>query len=262
MMRSLWTASTGMDAQQFRIDVIAHNLANVNTSGFKKTRADYQDLLYQEMKSSGASSSPSTIVPTGIHVGQGVKVVSTSKLFTQGNYQQTQNPLDLTIEGKGFFQITHPNGIIGYTRDGAFKLDNSGNMVNSDGYLMEPQITLPSDTIDVTISSDGIVSVTQPSTTTPTQVGNIEIANFINPAGLKPAGKNMYLETEASGNPITSVPGEDGTGSLTQGFIEMSNVSVVEEMVNMITSQRAYELNSKAIQTSDDMLRTINGLKR
>jgi len=262
MMRSLWTASTGMDAQQFRIDVIAHNLANVNTAGFKKTRADYQDLLYQEMRSPGASSSPSTIVPTGIQVGQGVKVVSTSKLFSQGNYQQTQNPLDATIEGKGFFQITLPSGDIGYTRDGAFKVDNSGNMVNSDGYLMEPQVTLPSDTIDITISSDGIVSVTQPSTTTPTQVGNIELANFINPAGLKATGKNMYLETEASGNPTTSVPGESGTGTIAQGFIEMSNVSVVEEMVNMITSQRAYELNSKAIQTSDDMLRTINGLKR
>ncbi len=262
MMRSLWTASTGMDAQQFRIDVIAHNLANVNTIGFKKTRADYQDLLYQEMRSAGASSSPSTIVPTGVQVGQGVKIVSTSKLFTQGNYQQTQNPLDVTIEGKGFFQITMPNGDIGYTRDGAFKLDNSGNMVNSDGYLLEPQISLPTDTIEVTISSDGIVSVTQPSTTTPTQVGNIEVASFINPAGLKPMGKNMYLETEASGNPTTSVPGEDGTGTVMQGFIEMSNVSVVEEMVNMITSQRAYELNSKAIQTSDDMLRTINGLKR
>ncbi|VAW37466.1 Flagellar basal-body rod protein FlgG [hydrothermal vent metagenome] len=262
MMRSLWTASTGMDAQQFRIDVIAHNLANVNTAGFKKTRADYQDLLYQDMKSPGSSSSLSTIVPTGIQVGQGVKVVSTSKLFTQGNYQQTQNPLDITIEGKGFFQITLPSGDIGYTRDGAFKVDNAGNMVNSDGYLLEPQITLPSDTIDVTISSDGIVSVTQPSVTTPTQVGNIEVANFINAAGLRSTGKNMYLETEASGAPTTSVPGEFGTGTLAQGFLEMSNVSVVEEMVNMITSQRAYELNSKAIQTSDDMLRTINGLKR
>lgn len=262
MMRSLWTASTGMDAQQFRIDVIAHNLANVNTAGFKKTRADYQDLLYQEMRSAGTASSPNTIVPTGIQVGQGVKIVSTSKLFTQGNFQQTQNSLDVTVEGKGFFQITLPNGDVGYTRDGAFKLDNSGNIVNSDGYLMEPQITIPSDTIDITISSDGIVSVTQPSTTSPTEVGNIELANFINPAGLKAAGKNMYLETEASGNPVASVPGEDGTGTLAQGYLEMSNVSVVEEMVNMITSQRAYELNSKAIQTSDDMLRTINGLKR
>jgi flagellar basal-body rod protein FlgG len=262
MIRALWTASTGMEAQQFRIDVIAHNLANVNTAGFKKSRADYQDLLYQDLRSPGSASSPNTVVPSGIQVGQGVKVVATSKLFTQGNFQQTHNPLDISIEGKGFFQIILPSGDVGYTRDGAFKLDNAGNIVNSDGYLMEPQITLPTDTIDVTISADGIVSVTQVSIANSTEVGNIELANFINPAGLKSTGRNIYLETEASGSPTAAVPGEEGTGSLGQGILEMSNVSVVEEMVNMITSQRAYELNSKAIQTSDDMLRTINGLKR
>ncbi len=262
MIRALWTASTGMEAQQFRIDVIAHNLANINTSGFKKSRVDYQDLLYQEIKSPGASSSPSTMLPTGLQVGQGVRVVATNRLFSQGNFQQTQNPLDLAIEGDGFFQVTLPDGEIAYTRNGELKVDSEGNLVTSDGYTIEPQITIPIDALTITISSDGIVSVTQPGVSTPTEVGNIELGRFVNPAGLKAIGKNLYLATQASGDAVSVVPGTEGAGTIAQGYLEMSNVNVVEEMVNMIVSQRAYELNSKAIQTTDDMLRNINSLKR
>lgn len=262
MIRALWTASTGMEAQQMNIDVIAHNLANVNTTGFKKSRADYQDLLYQEIKSAGASSSPSTMVPTGIQIGQGVRTVSTEKVFTQGNFRQSGNPLDIAIEGDGFFQIARPDGSIGYTRTGELKVDSEGRLVTSDGYLLEPQITIPDDALAITISADGIVSVTQPGIAIPTQVGNIELARFINPSGLAPIGKNLYTETAASGVPAVASPGTDGLGTLAQGFLEMSNVSVVEEMVNMIAAQRAYEINSKSIQTTDEMLQTANGMKR
>ncbi len=262
MIRSLWTASTGMEAQQLNIDIIAHNLANVNTTGFKKSRADYQDLLYQEIKSAGAASSPSTMVPTGIQIGQGVRTVSTEKVFNQGNFKQTGNPLDLAIEGDGFFQVSMPDGTTAYTRTGEFKVDSEGKLVTSDGYVVEPQISLPSDTLAVTISADGIVSVTQPGTSAPTQVGNLELARFVNPSGLESVGKNLYLQTAASGDPSTGVPGAEGIGTLSQGFLEMSNVSVVEEMVNMIAAQRAYEINSKAIQTTDEMLQTANSMKR
>jgi flagellar basal-body rod protein FlgG len=251
-----------MEAQQLNIDIIAHNLANVNTTGFKRSRADYQDLLYQELKAAGASSSPSTIVPTGIQIGQGVRTVSTAKLFNQGNFKQTGNSFDLAIEGDGFFMVTRPDGDIGYTRTGEFKIDNNGALVNSDGYLMDPQISIPSDALTVTISADGIVSVTQPGITTPTQAGNIELARFLNPSGLKSIGKNLYSPTAASGDATNGVPGSEGLGTIAQGFLEMSNVSVVEEMVNMIAAQRAYELNSKAIQTTDEMLQTANGMKR
>lgn len=262
MIRALWTASTGMEAQQLNIDIIANNLANVNTTGFKKGKADYQDLLYQEMKSAGTSSSPSTMVPTGIDIGQGVRTVSTEKLFEQGNFKQTGQPLDLAIEGDGFFQITMPDGTTAYSKNGELKVDNEGRLVTSDGYLLEPQITVPSDALSVTISADGIVSVTQPGASAPTQVGNIELARFINPSGLQPAGKNLYLPTAASGDPQTGAPGATGLGTLAQGFLEMSNVSVVEEMVNMIAAQRAYEINSKAIQTADEMLQNANAMKR
>jgi len=262
MIRALWTASTGMEAQQLNIDVIANNLANVNTTGFKKSRADYQDLLYQELKSAGASSSPSTMVPTGIQIGQGVRTVSVEKVFNQGNFKETQNSLDLAIEGDGFFQIAKPDGTTAYTRNGELKIDSEGRLVTSDGYLLEPQISLPSDTLTVTISADGIVSVTQPSSASNTQVGTIELARFINPSGLQSVGKNLYLPTSASGDAITSTPGSDGFGTLAQGFLEMSNVSVVEEMVAMIAAQRAYEINSKSIQTTDEMLQTANSMKR
>ncbi|MBI5827725.1 MAG: flagellar basal-body rod protein FlgG [Deltaproteobacteria bacterium] len=262
MIKALWTASTGMEGQQLNIDVIAHNLANVNTTGFKKSRADYQDLLYQEMKSAGASSSPSTIVPTGIQIGQGVKLVSTEKVFIQGNFKQTDSDLDLAIEGDGFFQVTKPDGQTAYTRTGELKLDNDGRLVTSDGYVLSPQITIPSDALTITISADGIVSVTQPSQTSTTAVGNIELARFINPSGLQPIGKNLYVTTTASGDATTGTPGSSGLGTISQGFLEMSNVSVVEEMVNMIAAQRAYELNSKAIQTTDEMLQTANSMKR
>ncbi len=262
MIKALWTASTGMEGQQMNIDVIAHNLANVNTTGFKKTRADYQDLLYQEMKSAGASSSPSTIVPTGIQIGQGVKLVSTEKVFIQGNFKQTDSDLDLAIEGDGFFQVTKPDGVTAYTRTGELKLDNDGRLVTSDGYVLSPQITVPSDALTITISADGIVSVTQPGQSSTTAVGNIELARFINPSGLQPIGKNLYVTTTASGDATTGTPGSSGLGTISQGFLEMSNVSVVEEMVNMIAAQRAYELNSKAIQTADEMLQTANSMKR
>ncbi|MBI1911729.1 MAG: flagellar basal-body rod protein FlgG [Deltaproteobacteria bacterium] len=262
MIRALWTASTGMEAQQLNIDIISHNLANVNTTGFKKSRADYQDLLYQEMKSAGASSSSSTMVPTGIQVGQGVRTVSTEKIFTQGNFKQTENPLDVAIEGEGFFQVTKPDGQVAYTRTGEFKVDSDGRLVTSDGYLIEPQVSLPADALAITISADGIVSVTQPNMAVPTQVGNIEIARFINPSGLQPMGKNLYLPTAASGDAATGTPGSEGFGTLSQAFLEMSNVSVVEEMVSMIAAQRAYEINSKSIQTTDEMLQTANGMKR
>ena len=262
MIRSLWTASTGMEAQQLNIDVIAHNLANVNTTGFKKSRVDYQDLLYQEMKSAGASSSPSTMVPTGIQVGQGVRTVSTEKVFNQGNFKQTENPLDVAIEGVGFYQVTRPDGQLPNPRTGEFKVDSEGRLVTSDGYVVEPQITLPSDTLAITISADGIISVTQPGIAAPTQVGNLELARFINPSGLQPTGKNLYMPTAASGDPTTGVPGAEGLGTLAQGFLEVSNVSVGGEVGSMIAARRADEINSKAIQTTDEMLQTANSMKR
>jgi len=251
-----------MEAQQLNIDIIAHNLANVNTTGFKKSRADYQDLLYQEMKSAGASSSPATVVPTGIEVGQGVRTVSTEKVFNQGNFKRTEAPLDLAIEGEGFFQVTMPDGDVGYTRTGEFKVDRDGRLVTSDGYVLEPEISIPTDALSITISADGIVSVTQPNIQTPTQVGNLELARFINPSGLKPIGRNLYTVTGSSGDATTGIPGTDGIGTIAQGFLEMSNVSVVEEMVNMIAAQRAYEINSKSIQTADEMLQNANAMKR
>lgn len=262
MIRALWTASTGMEAQQLNIDLIAHNLANVNTTGFKRSRADYQDLLYQEIKSAGTSSSPTTMVPTGIQVGQGVRTVSTEKIFNQGNFKETSNPLDVAIEGQGFIQVTRPDGQVGYTRTGELKVDNEGRIVTSDGYVVEPEISVPADALSINISADGIVSVTQPGLTEPTEIGNFELAKFINPSGLQALGKNMYLPTAASGDATTGVPGSDGFGTLLQGFLEMSNVNVVEEMVSMIAAQRAYEINSKAIQTTDEMLQTANGMKR
>ncbi len=262
MLRSLWTAASGMQAQALNVDVLANNLANVNTSGFKRARADFQDLLYQTIRAPGSSSSSSTQVPTGIQLGHGVRTAAIQKIFSQGDYKNTGNELDLAIEGEGFFQITKPDGDIGYTRDGTFKLDNEGRLVNSDGYLLEPEITIPADSLTVSIGSDGTVSVMQAGQSATTEIGTIQLANFINPAGLNAIGKNMFLPTASSGDVLTGTAGEDGFGTLAQGFIEMSNVSVVEEMVNLITAQRAYEINSKAIQTSDEMLGIANQIKR
>jgi len=262
MERALFIAATGMEAQRLNIDVISNNLANVNTTGFKKSRADFQELLYQGIKTAGAMTAGGTELPSGIQIGLGVKPAAVQKIFQQGDFVSTGNSLDLVIEGDGFFQILTPEGEIAYTRAGAFKLDSEGRIVNSDGYPLEPSITIPSDTLEITIASDGTVSVLQAGSTTPTSVGQIELARFINPGGLKAIGKNLFMPTGASGDPITGTPGSEGLGSINQGFLEMSNVNVVEEMVNMIVSQRAYELNSKVIQSSDEMLQMTNNMKR
>ncbi|RLB64481.1 MAG: flagellar basal-body rod protein FlgG [Deltaproteobacteria bacterium] len=262
MIRGLFTASTGMQAQQLNIDVIANNLANVNTSGFKKSRADFEDLMYQTIIEAGTTSGVGNEIPTGIQVGLGTRPVAVQKIFTQGNYQETGNELDIAIEGEGFFQVLQPDGTTAYTRDGAFKLDSTGAIVTSEGYPLQPAITIPTDTTSITITDDGVVSVLQAGQTDSVQVGTIELANFSNPAGLKAIGKNLFLETDASGAVVLGTAGSDGLGTISQGFLEMSNVSVVEEMVNMIVGQRAYEINSKAIQTADEMLQTANNLKR
>ena len=261
-MRSLFIAATGMEAQKLNIDVIANNLANVNTVGFKRSRADFQELLYQDLKTPGAVASEGNQIPSGIQTGLGVKPVAVQKIFHQGDFVQTGNKLDLVIEGDGFFQISMPDGTVSYTRSGAFKLDSEVRVVNSDGYPLEPAITIPASTVSVTVSADGKISVLEAGSTTTTEVGQIELARFINPAGLRALGKNLFSSTAASGEPTTGSPGTEGSGTLAQGFIEMSNVNIVEEMVNMIVSQRAYEINSKAVQASDEMLQLANNLKR
>ncbi len=262
MIRSLWSASTGMQAQTLNIAVISNNLANVGTSGFKKSRADFQDLLYQTLRSPGVSSSANTQVPTGIQVGHGVRPAATQKMFSQGEFSHTQNELDIAIEGGGFFQIIQPNGETGYSRAGTFKLDSDGRMVTSDGFSIEPEITIPADTVGISIGTDGTVSVLLAGDNQPSEIGTIELAQFINPAGLKSIGRNLYITTAASGDATTGIPGEAGYGTIAQGYLELSNVSVVDEMVNMIVAQRAYEINSKTIQASDKMLETATNLKR
>lgn len=262
MIRSLYTAATGMEAQRLNIDVVANNLANVNTTGFKRSRADFQDLLYQDEKMAGASAAEGLQIPSGIQVGLGVRPVAVQKIFAQGDFAATGNPLDLVIEGGGFFQVPKPDGEVAYTRSGAFKLDSTGRIVTSDGYPMEPTITVPTNATSITVGTDGKITVTQPGSNTPTEVGTITLARFSNPAGLKAIGKNLFTPTDSSGEAITGNPGLDGMGTIGQGFLELSNVNVVEEMVNMISSQRAYEINSKAVQASDEMLQTINNLRR
>lgn len=262
MISALWTAATGMLAQQTNVDVISNNLSNVNTAGFKRSRADFEDLLYSMIKSPGTPVAGAQVVPTGVQLGHGARVVAIAKQFSQGDFMNTENPLDLLIEGDGFFQVTMPDGTIAYTRDGAFKLDQDGNLVNSDGMYLEPQITIPEDAEKITIGIDGTVSVTLPGETSPQQLGQIELVKFVNPAGLKAIGMNLYVPTQASGDPITGTPGEDGFGMIRQGFLEMSNVKIVDEMVKMIVAQRAYEMNSKAVQTADEMLQIANTLKR
>lgn len=262
MMRSLWTAASGMQAQNLNIDVIANNLANVNTNGFKKSRADFQDLLYETLRPPGTASSEGTEIPSGIQVGHGTRPAATQKLFIQGDFQHTQTPLDLAIEGDGFFQVMQPNGSMAYTRAGSFKLDGDGRIVTSDGFLLEPEISIPGDTVSITIGTDGTVSVLQPGSAQAVNIGAIELTRFTNPGGLMNIGRNLFLPSAASGTGSVGVPGEDGFGTLAQGFVEMSNVSVVDEMVNMIMAQRAYEINSKAIQAADEMLQMANNVKR
>jgi flagellar basal-body rod protein FlgG len=251
-----------MEAQQFNIDTIAHNLANVNTAGFKQRRTQFQDLLYQDIRNAGTSNTASTEIPVGLQVGLGTKPVATTMIFTQGDFAATNRALDIVIQGQGFFQVRQPNGQIAYTRNGNFNLSRDGSLVTSDGDPLDPQITIPEDNIGIMIGADGTVSVVQPEQTQPQQVGKIEIATFQNPAGLQGIGKNLLLATQASGDAITGTPGESGLGTLLSGFIEQSNVSVVEEMVNMIISQRAYEANSKVIRTADEMLTQANNVIR
>lgn len=262
MIRSLFTAATGMQAQSLNVDVISNNLANVNTVGFKRSRADFQDLLYQTLRDPGAPSAEGVQIPSGIQVGLGVKPVAVQKIFSQGDFISTGNQLDLVIEGDGFFQITQPDGTIAYTRAGAFKLDKDGRIVNSDGYPLEPAISIPTDTISITVGSDGKVSVLQAGSTTPTEIGTIETARFINPAGLRSIGKNLFTVTDASGEATTGTPGTEGRGTINQGFLENSNVNVVEELAGLIISQRAFDLNSRAVQASDEMLQTVSALRR
>jgi len=262
MMRGLWTAASGMAAQQLNMDVVANNLANVNTTGFKRSRVDFQDLVYQTIRAAGTAVAEGAQVPTGIQVGLGSHPASVQKVFSQGDFQQTENPLDISIEGNGFFQVLQPDGTTAYTRDGTFKLDNQGRLVNSDGYTLEPELTIPAEATQIAIGADGTVSVSLPGQTQPQEVGQVQLAKFLNPAGLSSLGKNLLAPTGASGEPITGTPGRDGFGTLAQGMVEMSNVRIVDEMVNMIVAQRAYEVNSKSIQTADDMLQIANNLRR
>lgn len=254
---ALWISKTGLEAQQTRMSVISNNLANVNTTGFKKSRAIFEDLLYQNVRQVGAQSSQDTTLPTGLQIGTGVRTVATEKTHTQGSILQTGNSLDMAISGRGFFQVLRPDGSISYSRDGGFKLDNAGQLVTSGGYPLEPSITIPSDALSVTIGVDGTVSVLQPGSATPSQVGNVTLADFINPTGLDPIGENQFRESLSSGSPTVSTPGESGVGIISSGSLETSNVNVVEELVGMIETQRAYEMNSKAISTTDQMLQRL-----
>lgn len=262
MMRALYTATTGMLGQQLFIDVTSNNISNVNTLGYRKERAEFADLFHQVIQYAGSSTSETTLSPTGIEVGLGVRPTSVQKLFSQGNFKETEQNLDIAITGNGFFQIELPDGTIAYTRDGAFKRDDEGNVVNSQGYLLVPNITIPDDAREINIGTDGTVTVVQGNATEVNQLGQIETVNFISPAGLHALGDNLYLNTNASGDPIVGTPGLNGFGLLRQGFVETSNVKLVEEMTDLIVGQRAYEANSKSIQTADSMLQIVNQLKR
>jgi len=260
MINSLWISKTGMEAQQMQLDVISNNLANVSTNGFKKAHAVFEDLMYQNLRQVGSATSEQSTLPTGLQIGLGVRTVATSRTFSQGNLQQSNNNLDVAIQGNGFFQVTMPDGTIGYTRDGAFQLDNAGRLVNSGGLVVSNGITVPANATNITIGQDGTVTATVPGTTSPQSIGTITTASFINPAGLEPKGQNIYAESVASGQPTVGTAGVNGLGSLMQGFVETSNVNVVQELVTMIQTQRAYEMNSKAIQTSDQMLQKLGQL--
>jgi flagellar basal-body rod protein FlgG len=260
MIRSLWISKTGLDAQQTQMDVIANNLANVSTNGFKQSRAVFEDLLYQTLRQPGAQSSQQTQLPSGFQIGTGVRPVATERIHTQGNLQQTSNEKDVAIQGAGFFQILLPDGTAAYTRDGSFQTDSQGQLVTSSGFVVQPAITIPAGAQSITIGRDGTVSVKLSGSTAATQVGTLQLATFINAAGLESKGENLYVETGASGSPGTNTPGTNGAGLLSQGYVETSNVNVVAELVNMIQTQRAYEINSKAITTSDQMLQKLTQL--
>lgn len=260
MIRSLWIAKTGMEAQQMQLDNVSHNLANASTNGYKRQHAVFEDLMYQNLRQAGAATSEQSQLPTGLQVGLGVRTVATSRSFSQGNLQQTQNNLDIAVKGNGFFQIQMPDGTTGYTRDGSFKVDANGTMVTNNGYTLLPGITVPANATSLTIAQDGTVSVTVPGQVAAQNLGQLQLANFINPPGLEPLGGNLYAETAASGTPNVGAPGTESLGTLQQGFVETSNVNVVEELVAMIATQRAYELNSKAISTSDQMLAKLGQL--
>lgn len=257
MIRSLFIAKTGLEAQQTQMDVITSNLANVNTNGFKRSRVVFEDLLYQNVRQPGAQSSQQTTLPSGLQIGTGVRAVASERLFTQGNPLQTGNNKDVMINGGGFFQVLLPDGTPAYTRDGSFQVDPNGQLVTSSGYVVQPSITIPANAQSVTVARDGTVSITQGGLAAPSQIGSLQLTTFLNPAGLEAKGENLYVESGASGSPSTVTPGTNGAGILLQGFIETSNVNIVEEMVNMITTQRAYEINSKAITTSDQMLQKL-----
>jgi flagellar basal-body rod protein FlgG len=260
MINSLWISKTGMEAQQMQLDVISNNLANVSTNGYKKSHAVFEDLMYQNLRQVGSNTSEQSTLPTGLQLGLGVRTVATSRSFAQGNLQQTTNNLDVAIQGNGFFQVTLPDGTTGYTRDGAFQIDNAGRLVTSNGLPILNGITIPANATNVSIAQDGAVSATVPGNVTPQAIGNITLASFINPAGLEPKGQNIYAESAASGQPNAGTAGANGLGQLAQGFVETSNVNVVQELVTMIQTQRAYEMNSKAIQTSDQMLQKLGQL--
>ncbi|MBT2116006.1 flagellar basal-body rod protein FlgG [Dyella sp. LX-66] len=257
MFSSLWVAKTGLDAQQTRMDVISNNLANANTTGFKSSRASFQDLMYQNVRQPGGQTTEQTQSPSGLMLGTGVRVVGSEKLFTQGNPQQTGNALDLAIQGRGFLQVTQPDGTVAYTRDGSLHLDQNGQLVTASGYQLDPAIVIPQNAQSVTIGTDGTVSATLPGQAAPQTIGTVQLADFINPAGLQPSGDNLYLETASSGAPQIGQPGLNGLGTVTQGSLESSNVNVVEQMVDMIETQRTYEMNSKAISAADSMLQFL-----
>ncbi len=257
MIRSLWIAKTGLDAQQTQLDVITNNLANVSTNGFKRGRAVFEDLIYQTLRQPGAQSSQQTTIPSGLQLGTGVKPVSTERIHTQGNLTQTGNTLDVAIQGQGFFQILMPDGTTGYTRDGAFQKDANGQVVTSSGYPLQPSLTIPANAQSVTIGNDGVVTYTVQGSSAVTSAGNITIATFVNPGGLSSMGQNIFQETASSGTASPNTPGTNGTGTLNQTYVETSNVNVAEELVLMIQTQRAYEMNSKAVTTSNEMLQKL-----
>ncbi|WP_373070878.1 flagellar basal-body rod protein FlgG [Sulfurimonas sp.] len=262
MMQSLYTASTGMLGMQTQIDTTANNIANVNTIGFKKSRAEFADLMYSVMEYAGTATSDTTKSPTGIEVGLGVRPTAVNKIFSEGSLKQTDNQLDLAVTGRGFFKMELPDGTEVYSRNGAFKIDDNGTIVNSDGYRLTPEIVVPQDATNISVGTDGIVTVVQPGQTEATQIGQITLTNFINPAGLHSMGDNLFVETDSSGQPVEGTPGLDGLGNIRQGFVELSNVELVVELTDLITGQRAYDSNSKVITTSDEMLQTTNNLKR
>lgn len=262
MIRALRTAASGMSAEQLNVDNIANNLANVNTTGFKKAKVEFQDIMYQTLRKPGIASATGAVTPTALDIGYGTKPVATTREYSVGTLTQTGNPLDLAIDADGFFQIARPDGTTAYTRDGSFKLTADGRIATSDGFMMTPEITIPAETVSIAIAFDGKVSVNLAGSNDPQEIGQIQLARFINPAGLSAVGRNLYEETPASGTPAVGNPSESGLGKVNQGYLEYSNVDVVTEMVNMIVAQRAYEINSKAIQTSDDMTQLVNNLKR